>query len=95
MLKKSNVWTNIAVWTSSWSSDDNKLAEFFRIHTLLKQMQLVLALQYLTNLSFMVLSSLVKRDDRSLVVHLLEPAVNRCLHGDSCNLGIQCGYRRF
>ena len=30
----------------------------------------------------MVLSSLVRRDDRSFVVHLLEPAINRCLYGD-------------
>ena len=34
----------------------------------------------------MVLSSLVRRHDRSFVVHLLEPAINRCLSGDLCNL---------
>ena len=37
----------------------------------------------------MVLSSLVRRHDRSFVVHLLEPAINRCLYGDLCNLGIE------
>ena len=31
----------------------------------------------------MVLSSLVRRHDRSFVVHLLEPAINRCLYGDN------------
>ena len=35
----------------------------------------------------MVLSSLVRRHDRSFVVHLLEPVINRCLYGDLCNLG--------
>ena len=40
----------------------------------------------------MVLSTLVRRHDRSFVVHLLEPAINLCLYGDLCNLGVQ--YRR-
>ena len=44
---------------SSWSSDDNKLVEFFRIHMLLTPLRLVLVLQYLTSPSFMVLRSLV------------------------------------
>ena len=80
--------TDVAVRTSSWSSDDNKLVEFFRIHVLLTPLWLVLVLQYLTNLSFMVLSTLVRRHDRPFVIHLLEPDVNRCLNGDLCNLGV-------
>ena len=68
---KSNVWTGVAVRKSSWSSDGNKVVEFFRILMLLTPLQLVLVLQYLTNPSFMV------RSDRSFVVHfvvhLLEP----------------------
>ena len=92
---KSNVWADVAVGTSSWSSDDNKLVEFFRIHMLLTPLRLVLVLQYLTNPSFMVLSTLVRRHDRSFVVHLLEPAINLCLYGDLCNLGVQYRYGRF
>ena len=64
---------------SSWSNDDNKLVEFFRIHMLLTPLRLVLVLQYLTNPSFMVFRSLVRRHNRSFVVHLLEPAINLCL----------------
>ena len=94
MLKNQNVWTDVAVCTSSWSSDDNKLVEFFRIHMLLTPLRLVLVLQYLTNPSFMVLSTLVRRHDRSFVVHLLEPAINLCLY-DLCNLGVQYRYGRF
>ena len=75
MLKKSNVWTDVTVRTSSWSSDDNKLAEFLRIHMLLTPLRLVLVLQYLTNPSFMVLGSFVRSHDRSSAVHLLEPAI--------------------
>ena len=69
--------------------------EFFRIHMLLTPLQLVLVLQYLTNPSFTVLSSLVRRHDRSFVVHLLEPPINRCLYGDLCNLGVQYRNGRF
>ena len=43
---------DVAVRTSSWSSDDNKLVEFFRIHMLLTPLRMVLVLQYLTNPSF-------------------------------------------
>ena len=89
MLEKSNVWTDVPVWTSSWSSDDTKLVEFFRIHMLLTSLRLVLVLQYFTNLSFMVLSSLIRRQDRSFIVHLLEPAINLCLFSDLCSLGVQ------
>ena len=94
-VEKSNVWTDVAVRTSSWSSDENKLVEFFRIHMLLTPLRLVLVFQYLTNRSFMALSSLVRRHDRSFVVHLLEPAINRCLYGNLCNLGVQYRYGRF
>ena len=34
-VENSNVWTDVAVRMSSWSSDDNKIVEFFRIHMLL------------------------------------------------------------
>ena len=94
-MEKSNVWTDVAVWTSSWLSDDNKLVEFFRIHMLLTPLWLVLVLQYLTNPSFTVLSTLVRRHDRPFVIHLLEPAINQCLYGDLCNLGVQYRYGRF
>ena len=93
-VEKSNVWTDVAVRTSSWSSDDNKLVEFFRIHMLLTPLRLVLVLQYLTNPSFMVLRTLVRMHERSFVVHLLEPAINLCLYGDLCNLGVQYRYGR-
>ena len=43
---------------------------------------------------FMVLSSLVRRNDRSFVLHLLEPAINRCLYGDLWNLGVDYRYGR-
>ena len=43
----------------------NLLSEFFRIHMLLTPLQLVLVLQYLTNPTFMVLKTLVRRHDRS------------------------------
>ena len=56
-VQKSNVWADVAVRTSSWSSDDDKLVEFFRIHMLLTPLRLVLVLQYLTNPFSMVLSS--------------------------------------
>ena len=69
--------------------------EFFRIHMLLAPLRLVLILQYLTNPSIMVLSSLVRRHDRYFVIHLLEPAINRCLYGDLCKLEVQYRYGRF
>ena len=98
LLRKSNVWTDVAVWKSSWSSDDNKLIEFFRIHMLLTPLRVVLVLQYLTNPLFMVimvLSSLLRRYDRSFFIHSLELAISLCLYGDLCNLGVQYRYGRF
>ena len=41
--------------------------------------------------SFMALSRLMGRHDRSFVAHLLEPAASRCLYGDLFNLGVQYG----
>ena len=76
MLKKSNVLTHVAVLTP-------------RIHMLLTPLWLVLVFQYLNNPSFMVPSSIARRYDWSSVVHLLEPAINRCLYVGSCNLGVQ------
>ena len=98
MLKISNVWTDVAVRTSSWSSDNNKLVEFFEIYMLLPALQLVLVLQYLTNPSFMVLSSLAGGGGGgggTKGLFLLEPAINRCLYGDLCNFGVQYRYGRF
>ena len=66
-FEKSDVWTDVAAWTSSWSYDDNKLVEFFRIYMLLTPLWLVLVLQYLTNSSFIVLSSLVRIHGRALL----------------------------
>ena len=74
---KSNVCADVAVRKSSWSSDDNKLFEFFSIHIFFIPMRLVLVLPYLTNSSFMVLSSLVRTHGRSFVVHVLGPAINQ------------------
>ena len=89
-VEKSNVWTDVAERTSRWLSDDNELVEFFGIQMLLTPLRLGLVLQYLTNKSFIVLSSLLSRHDRSFVVYLLEPAKNRCFYGDLCNLqGVQ------
>ena len=34
-METSKVWTDVVVRASSWSSDDNKLMEFFRIQMLL------------------------------------------------------------
>ena len=70
----------IVIRMSRWSSNDNKLVEFFEIHMLSTPLRLVLVLQYLINLSFMVCSSLVKRHNRSLFYtywsHLL---TNACM----------------
>ena len=44
MLKNQMSGTDVAVQTSSLSSDDNKLVEFFRIHMLLTPLRLVLVL---------------------------------------------------
>ena len=41
-VEKSYVWTDIAVRTSSWSRDDNRLMEFLTIHMLLTPLRLVL-----------------------------------------------------
>ena len=83
------VWTNVAVRTSNWSGDDNRLGEFLTIHMLLTPLQLVLVLQYLISPSSMVVDTLVSRHDKSFVVHLLKPAIKRCLKGTVCNLGVQ------
>ena len=70
---------DVAVRMSSWSSDDNKLAVFFIIHTLMILLWLLLVLQHLTNPSFMVLKNLVRRHGESFVLHLLKPGINWCL----------------
>ena len=95
MLKNQMSGLILAIGTLSRSNDDNKLVEFFRIHMLLTPLRLVLVLQYINNPSFMVLNTLVRRHDRSFVVHLLEAAIKRCLYGDLCNLSVQYRYGRF
>ena len=79
----------LAVQTSSWFRDYNRLVEFLTIHMLLTQLRLVLVLQYLISPSFKVVNTLVSRHDKSFVVHLLESAIKRCLKGTLCNFGVQ------
>ena len=43
----------------------------------------------------MVLSTLVRRHDKSFVIHLLELAINPCLYDDLCNLGVQSNMADF
>ena len=71
-VKMSYVCTDVAVWISNWSSDDNR-------HVYNRQ--LVLVAQYLTNPSLVVDSNFVRKHDKSLVVHLLEPAIKQRLKG--------------
>ena len=73
----------------------NLLSSESRIHMLLTPLQLVLVLQYLANPPFTVLSSSVTKHDRSFLLHLLEPAVNRCLYADLWNVGVQYRCSRF
>ena len=56
---------------------------------------LVLVAQYLISLSLMVDSNFVIRYDNSLVVHLLEPAIKRCLIGVLYSFGVQYRCGRF
>ena len=55
------------------------LWSFLTIHMLLTPLRLVLVLQYLINPSLMMVNTLVSRHDKSFTVHLLEPAIKRCL----------------
>ena len=48
VLKNQKVLTNLVYLTSNFSSDDNKLVEFFRIHMLFNPLQLILVLQLCT-----------------------------------------------
>ena len=70
---------DITVQTSNWSSDDNRHVEFFSTYMLSTPLQLVLVAEYLISPSLMVDSNFVRRRGKSLVVHLLEPAIKRCL----------------
>ena len=76
-VEKPSVCTVVAVRTSSWSRDDNRLVEFLTIHMLLTPLRLVLVLQYLISSSFMLVNTLVSRHDKLFVVYLLEPAINQ------------------
>ena len=63
-VEKSYVCTDVAVRTSSWSSDDNRHVEFFRIHILFTPLRLVLVAQYLISPSLTVDSNFVRRHDK-------------------------------
>ena len=91
-VEKSFVCMDVAVQTSNWSSDDNKHVEFFRIHMLFSQLWLVSVAQYVISLSLMVDSNVERRHDKSLVVHLLDPAIKQCLKGVLCSFGVQYRY---
>ena len=69
------------VRTSNWSSDNNRLVEFFSTHMLFTPLWLVLIAQLLISLSLTGESTFVRRQDMPLVVHLLEPPIKRCLTG--------------
>ena len=88
-VEKSYVLTDIAVRTSSWSLDDNRLVDFLKIHMLLTLLQLIFVLRYLISPSLVVVKTLVSRHDQSFVVHLLEPVTKQCLKGTLCNFGVQ------
>ena len=77
-VEKSYVCTDVAVQTSKWLIDDNRHVDFFSIHMLFASLRLVLVTQYLVSPSLMVDSNFVRRHERSLVVHLLEPAIKQC-----------------
>ena len=79
-VKKSYACTDVAVRTSNWTSEDNRHVEFFRIHMLFTPLWLILVTQYFISQSLMVDSNFLRRHDKSLVVHLLEPAMKRCLN---------------
>ena len=80
-VEKSYVRTDVVVRTSNWSSDDNRHMEFFRIHMLFTSLRLVIGAWYLISPSLMVDGNFVRKHDKSSVVHLLEPAIKRCLKG--------------
>ena len=77
-VEKSYVWTDVAVRTSSWFRDDNRLVEFLTVHMLLTPLRLVLTM----------VNPLASRHDKSFVVHILEAAIKRCLKGTLCNFGV-------
>ena len=71
------------------SSDDSNSVEFFKIHILFTPLWLVFTSQYLFNPFLMTVSILVNKLERSLVLHLPEPAMKRCENGSLCSLGVQ------
>ena len=68
-VEKSYVRTDVAVKTSSWSRNGNRLVEFLTIQMLLTPLRLALVLQYLITPSSTVVNTLVSRHDKSFVVH--------------------------
>ena len=68
--------------------------EFFSIHKLLTPLRLALLARYLISPFLIVESDFVGRHDKSLVMHLPEPAINRCLEEVLCKFGIPNRYRK-
>ena len=93
-VEKSYVCMNVVVQTSNWSSYDNRYMEFFRIHMLFTSLRLVLVAQYFISPSLAMDDSFVKRHNESLVVHLLYPAIKRCLKGALCSFGVHYRHGR-
>ena len=93
-VEKAYVCKDAAVRTSSWWSDDYRHVEFFIISMLFTSLLLVLVAQYLISPSLRVDSNLVRKHNKSLVVHLLDPAIKRCLKGVLCSFGVQHRYGR-
>ena len=94
-VEYSYVCTEVTVRTSNWSSDDNRHVKFFSTYMLFTPSRLVLVAQYLISKSLMVDSNFARRHDKSLVVHVLGPAIKRCLKGVLCSFGVPYRYRRF
>ena len=94
-VEKSYVCTDVAVRTSNWSSDNNRHVEFFKIHMFFTPLRLISVAQYRISPSLMVDSNVVRIHDKSLVVHLLEPAIKRCLKRVLCSFGVQYRYGWF
>ena len=62
---------------------------------LFTRLRLVLVAQHLISPSLTVDSNFVRRHDKSLVVHVLEPAIKGCLKGVLCSFGVRYRYGRF
>ena len=61
---KSYVCTDVAVWTSNWSSDDDKHVEVFNIHMVFTPLRQVRVAHHLTNPSLLVDNTFVRMHDK-------------------------------